>query len=656
LTDAPGTLRRDDAVRRRGTIGEGLAAVALVLVPLIAARIGASGPGTVTLNFGPGDGPYLTGFAPEYEIDDKVATHWTTYHAAVVLPIEVRGPVDLSYRFSRVFGETAEVEVSLGGRAVDRFQCRGGAVLERSAPLGLLPATAVRIGIESDSHERRDRGIKMDWLRLRLAPGARLRLVGWAAAAPAAVVALVFALHLLAGWPPRRAMLCTAPWCLAAAAGLLLDPWLIHRLLRGVPLALVLFGSAGLGVGAVLRRRGRLSAPSLRILAALGVAAFLIRGLAVNHPDFYYPDLRTHARLVGKVQAEGLGFFVSPSRAIWEHGVWRTEAHGRTYAFPYTPAFHLPFTVLPLGYDTLLLALKLTAAAISVVPIFVTWAIARRLGMSVVGAALLLAVPTYTSRLSFAFLPSLFGHAFDLALIWWLAGRMGEVRRPRTWLAGAAWVTACQLAYVSGVMNTAALVLALVVVALLRRRPLDAGALALMGLAGAAVSVALYYRDFLGMAVDVVARVAQGAARAPSRYPVRPFLLVAYERTRDFFDTVYPILAAAGLFALWRDRPEAASDGAPASTDTRRWLILGWLGAYALLLAGRARVPDVFLHGHETLLVTPLVCLASGEALSRLARRPRPGRWAAVALAAALALQGGFGQWRAIADQLGNAR
>lgn len=631
--------------------------MALVLVPLIAARVGASGPRTVTLNFGPGDGPYLAGFAPEYEIDDKVATHWTTYHAGVALPLEVRGgPVDLSYRFSRVFGETAEVEVSMGGRAVDRFQCRGGAVLERSAPLGVLPPTPVRVGIESDSHERRDRGLRMDWLRVGLGPGARMRLIGWAAAAPAAVVALVLGLHLLAGWPPLRAMLWTTPWCLAAAAGLLLDPWLTHRLLRGIPLALALLGSAGLAAGALLRRRGRLSAPSLRLLTALGVAAFLIRGLAVNHPDFYYPDLRTHARLVEKVQAEGLGFFVSPSRAIWEHGVWRTEAYGRTYAFPYTPAFHLPFTVLPLRYDTLLLALKLAAAAISVIPIFLTWALARRLGASVLGAALLVAVPTYMSRLSFAFLPALFGHAFDLALLLWLAGHLDKVRAPRTWLAGAACVAACQLAYVSGVMNTAALVLALVLVALLRRRPLDAGALALMGLAGAAVSVALYYRDFLGMALDLVPRVAQGAARAPSRYPVRPFSLVAYERTRDFFDTVYPVLAAAGLIALWRDRAASASDSPPASTETRRWLLVGWLGAYALLLAGRARVPDVFLHGHETLLVTPLVCLAAGEALSRLSRRSCAGWWSAAALIAVLALQGGYFQWLAVADQLGNAR
>ena len=161
-------------------------------------------------------------------------------------------------------------------------------------------------------------------------------------------------------------------------------------------------------------------------------------------------------------------------------------------------------------------------------------------------------VPTYTSRLSFAFLPALFGHAFDLALLYWLAEHLDSIRAPRTWIVGAGWIAACQLAYISGVMNTAALVLALVLWALVRRRPVEAGALAAMGLAAAACAVALYYRDFLGMVVDLVPRIAHGAARAPSRYPVQPFWLVAYERTRDFFDTVYPILAAAGLRLMWR--------------------------------------------------------------------------------------------------------
>ena len=638
--------------------GAALAAGALVLAPWLAARMGVAGPRTVVLDLGPGDGPYVSGFAPQYEIDDKVATHWTTYHASVALPLEVKGgPADLSYRFARVFGETAQVMVSFGGGPpVDRFACRGGAVLERKVPLGVLPPSPVQVAIESDSHERRDRGLKMDWIRLDLGAASRLRLGGWAAVAPSILVALILALRLLAGWDAPRAVVLAAPWAIAAVAGLRLDPWFTHRLVRGLPLALALLGGGALAVGLLLRRRDRLPRGALRTLAALGLAAFLLRALAVSHPGFYYPDQRTHARLVEKVREGGLDFLVSPSKYIWEHGVWRTEAYGRTYAFPYTPAFHLPFAILPLGYDTLLVAMKLAAAAVSVVPIFLTWALARRLGASTLGAALLVLIPTYTSRLSFAFLPALFGHAFDLALVLWLAGHLASIRQPRTWLVGAGWVAACQLAYVSGVMNTAALVGALVALALVRRRPAEAGALAAMGLLASAVSVAIYYRDFLGMVADVLPRVAQGAARAASRYPVQSFWVVAYERTRGFFDTVYPLLAIPGLALLFRPRGDERDDTRADLSSVRRRLLLAWLAAYALLLLGRAKVPDVFLHGHETLLVTPLVCLAAGETLSALARRSRAGRLAAAAIVVLLAVQGLDGQWQALSAQLANAR
>ena len=67
-------------------------------------------------------------------------------------------------------------------------------------------------------------------------------------------------------------------------------------------------------------------------------------------------------------------------------------------------------------------------------------------------------------------------------------------------------------------------------------------------------------------------------------------------------------------------------------------------------------MPDVFLHGHETLFVTPLVCLAAGQALATLASHGRAARAAALVLGGSLALQGLAWQWHALADQLGNAR
>jgi hypothetical protein len=627
---------------RRRTFGLLLAALALVL-PLAAAGHGARGPRRMVLNLGPGDGPYVSGFAPSYEIDDKVGTHWTTYDASVELPLAVQGGLDVSYRFARVLPQTAVVDVAVNGQPADSFVCRGGVYQLRTARLPAAGGAPLRLDFRVDSHDRRNMGLKMDWVAVSADPGAHVRLAGAAVFVPVLLVALVLSLHGLAGWDLLRAAALTFPWSAAAAVALLSDPWLVHRLLRGLPLALVLFGLAGVALGRWLQARGRAEAGAVRAVAALGIAAFLLRALAVNHPDFYYPDLRTHARLVEVLREAGLDFFVTPSRYIWEHGVWRTEAYGKTYAFPYTPAFHLPFAALGLGYDTLITAMKLTGAALSVAPLAFVWALARRWGASPAGAALMLFVPTYTSRLSFAFLPSLFGHAVDMAFLYWLAGHLERLREPRAWVQGAALVAACQLAYVSGVVNISLLVGLLALLALRLAPPPrlpHAAAVLGLGLVGALVSVILYYRDFLGMALDLGAR----AGGSASRYPVQSFSAVAFARTRDFFGFVYPVLAAAGVALLWR------------GDARRRWLLAGWLLAYAALLLGRAKVPDVFLHGHETLLLTPLVCLAAGHALARLAARSAVERGVAVAAALGLAVQGLVWQWRALWDQLGNAR
>jgi hypothetical protein len=86
----------------------------------------------VVFQLGPNDHRYLEGFAPHYEVENgAVGTRWTTYHARIDLPLVLEGPAEVSYRFSRVFGETAEAEVRLGESTIDRFTARGGAAPAR---------------------------------------------------------------------------------------------------------------------------------------------------------------------------------------------------------------------------------------------------------------------------------------------------------------------------------------------------------------------------------------------------------------------------------------------------------------------------------------------------------------------------------------------
>jgi hypothetical protein len=538
--------------------------------------------------------------------------------------------------------------VSMEGTVVDSFSpLRRARVREVALPFSARPRRA-EVHLQVPEAREDGRGVMLEWVAWGVPRGGRVTLTGRSRFVAPFLVALVFLLLRWAGWVPARAALLASPLALLGGFGLLRDPWLVHRLLTGVVELTAVAGGLGVGLGHGLRRRGRLAPESLRMLAALALAALVGRALALNHPDFYYPDLRTHARLVEKVAEQGLGFFLEPRNAILEHGVWRVTAYGRSHAFPYSPAFHLPFVPLGLPYDTLLTAMKLYAVALSVVPLVLVWALARRLGISALGAGLMLVIPTYTSRLSFAFMPALFGHAVDMAFLLWLVARADRLGERSVLVRGAVWVAACQLAYVSGVVNISLLVAALALTCSWERRG-QAGAwrigigLLLMGLAGSLVSVALYYRDFLGVVFDILPRaLGAGGGGGESHYPIQGFFATAWRRTLDFFGSVYPLLAAYGLVRILR-------------AGRARAVVLAWLLSYGLLLLGRAKVPDVFLHGHETTFVTPLVCLAAGEALAVLWRSGRAGRGAAATLLGLLTLLGLHAQWQAVAAQLGNA-
>jgi hypothetical protein len=625
--------------RRWGLIACGT----LAALPALAALLGGRVPGTVELNLGPGDAPYVSGFTPEYEIDDRVATHWTSYVAQVELPLRVEGALAVAYRFARVLPETAQVEVLLDGRTIDRFESRGGIFAVRRVDVGHVPSAALSLAFRVDSHDRRNLGLKLDWVRFESGPGGRARLQGRARWQAALVVALLVFLLRWAGWGAGHAALLALPVSAAASLGLLASPWLLHRLLAGVPVSLALLGAALVGGGRALVARGWSAVESLRLACALGILAFLLRAAAVNHPGFYHPDLRSHARFAQGLREMGPRGLASPRELVLEHGVWKTERRGRQVVFPYSPAFHAPFALSPLGYDDMLLAMKLGGAMLSIVPLVVVFALARDLEASRLGAVLMVLVPTYTSRLSFAFLPALFGHAIDTAFILWLSRRLERVLSRPVWLAGTAFVALCQLAYISGVLNTGVLLVSLAAMLVmpigLRIDPMRALAVLGMGALGSLLSLLAFYRHFLSAVPGLLQAPSPGAVPV---YPTQSFWAVALARTHDFFDGVLPALAVVGLIALVR-------------RGRSRALLLGWTLAYLLLLLGRAKLPEVFLHGHETLLFTPLLCLAAGEALSLLGRRGGWGRAAAIALLALVAAQGLAAQWRAVARQLANA-
>lgn len=614
----------------------------LAALPTVAAWTGGGAGRPIRLNLGPGDGPYVSGFTPAWEFEDGVSTHWTTYDARVRLPLEVRGGATVRYRFSRVLPETAVVEAVASGAVLDRFECRGGAVLEREVRLS--GAAPLALAFRVDSHDRRNLGLRLDWIDWVPEANAVFRLQGGARGRGGLTIALIFLLLVAAGWNRGPASGAAAGLAVAAAVACRWDPWLFHRLLTGIPETLALAGGTGVALGVWLKRRGTASPDAVRSLTALALAAFLLRALPLNHPDFYYPDIHSHARFAQGLAEMGPGAFLDPVRFVREHGIWKTEYFESELVFPYSPAFHALFAWWPLSYDGLSTAMKLGAALLTLVPLVLTWRLAGAFGASPLAATVLMAaIPTYATRLGFAFFPALFGHAVDMAAFTWLAARTRNPWSPPAFAAAALAVAAAQLAYVSGVMNISLFMggcaLAEAAVGRGPDRHRRGGLILAVGLAGSGIAVLLYYRSFLLHAFDLLPRLAAGGG--DGRYPVRGVVEVALERTIGFFGFVLPVMAILALPALLRGPGRA--------------MILAWGATYAVLLAGRARVPDVFLHGHETLFLTPLACLAAGHGLVLLNERGSWGKPASWAFGGWLVLEGLWRGWWGIASHFGRA-
>ena len=631
----------------RGWTSALLLLAALVGLPAAAALRGARGPATLRLNLGPGDSHYVSGFAPEYEVNDGEGRHWSRGQAAVHLPLVVQGgPNVVRLRFgpppmSR--SDSAEVRLTLGRAAVDHFVVPGGGMQEHLSEVSLSGAVPLDLGIEVAWPGTDALGLWLDFIDFGVPSGGVTALSGGARWRAGVTVGIVFLALLATGCPRRRAVLLTGPLSLAAAVALLRDPWLVHGLLRGVPEALVLYAGGLSLVVLVLRRRHPESRGDIALVAALMLAGFVLRGLALNTPGYYYPDLRSHARLALAIREAGLAFAADPVTTVARVGLWQNPLGGRVVTFPYAPGFHLPLAASGLPFDDLLTAEKLLGAAASTLPIAFLFLLARKTGASPLGAALLLVAPIYGRHLAVAFLPALFGHAWDVGLIAWLQTRKERLTAVPVWIATAVLVCACQLAYVSAVTLIPALVL---VLALLiaggpwpRRWPL---ALALLGAGafGSLLSVLAYYRHFLGPILEAL----PGLGRSPGRgEKLAGFLEVAVHTTGASFAPLLLALAFVGLVLLLR-------------REASRPILAAWLLAYFLLLAGRTLAPNLFQFQHEALFVAPLVFLAAGETVTWLWVR---GRWARGGAAALVLLLLGLGlreQGQALLDQLRHAR
>ncbi len=623
---------------------------------VLVAALAAFGLSTrrVELNFGPGDTPFVSGFQPDSDIENKVGWHWTTYQARVDLPFQAASSdLEVNLRYARMFGEEAVVEVSVGGVPTETFRTRGGEIRT-----SVLHAKGVRgpveIAIKTDSHERRNMGLRLDRLFVLASSGSPLRLRPRAAMVPVAATALLFAALLVLGAPPSAAgglALIAALAFAAMASANLFQAW---RQTSLAPQMLIISAPVLLAARRWMEGRMSIERRTATILVSFALLTMLLRLSLVCHPDFYYPDLLTHTRVADAIRNEGPSFLLHPAEALNAQGAWTKPVLGRVSSLPYAIVFHAPFAILASGFDLSIdqieTAMKAGSTLVSVLPVILGAALAARLSLPPLAALLLSVIPTYTSRLSFGLLPALLGHVFDLVALLALAIALSAdgLKSRRSMLGVAGALLAGHLAYTSSVVNESvfAAMLALLWLAKGRRGAAVSVRIGFAEAAAALCAFVLYYRHFVGDVVGLAGRIlgsGNGAgAPASSVYPIETFWSLLSERTETFFGWPWMVLALLGLGLA----------GAPA---LRSRILPAWVLAYLALILLRARIPDVFRYGHETLFLTPLVALLAGTALVLCYRRGGVLRLASVGSGLLLCAVSFQEQWLSVSDQLRNA-
>jgi len=584
----------------------------------------------VVFQLGPNDHRYLEGFAPHYEVEKgTIGTRWTTYHARIDLPLVLEGAAEVSFRFSRVFGETAEAEVRLGESTIDRFTARGGAVETRRVRLPPLSPSPLSVGFDVDSHEKRNLGLKLDWVAVAPGPEARLRLDSKPRLLTTLLAGFLFALFRFGGLGFASALASTLVYLGAVGAILHHDVFGLAHVAAELSVPLVVLSTAS-----ALYLRWK---PKGALVLPVFVAAYLLRGYGLFHPETFYGDV-ANARDYVEVFRETTGSLAErgvETQRRTNVGYPRTVA-GKDYAFPYSPLYFLPFGLArtPGGIEDSVRHGGLAASTLEILPIFWLASTAFSPSAGVLASFLWIFSPPVFSRLLLALHATLVGSLLDVLAIAAVLALSFE-RRSR-WRLGVAFGSALAsfLAYTSSLFSLGAFFL---FESLLERR-LGLKLLGVAALAGSLTVTWLYWPFLLAFFREILPALASGLP-APAGDAAAAPVRTALSRIPLFYGFVYPPLALAGFYVARR------------RADARVLRVLAaWGLAFLLMVALRAFGGGVFKDIKEIELAAPLVAILSGGILVALGRRGRTGLFAAAALTAGLALFG-LARYRTYVDR-----
>jgi len=594
----------------------------LALLSAGALLLAFQAPGDIFLDFGPNDARYLSGFREDFEIDEPTLIHWSKDRARVRLPFYVRSPYEVTLRFKRHIEKPAEVRLFLDGQAVETFTApRQDFAVRRFRSPGAA-GSVFELGLVSSSEDPRPLGLALDWMAVRPSNGflsviptapAFLALLSW--------VAAFYFLPRALGLGERVSLAFGGAAAVAlVAAALVHKLWPVHVSMtlglraHAVTFLLALFYSWR------RKRKGSFFAEPLARWAVLIVCAGMaLRLFALFHPDFYYPDVRTHSKFVSLIWTEGLsGFLSNHIENQHRHLLGLQYVSGRWVAFPYPPLLYLsiyPLSLLKLPVEDWM---KLVPAALLAVEALVLFAIGGKLGLG--PRASMLAVVLHASarvlafRLAVASYAALFGHFWDMLALLYVALFLERLHRP-LYGAGLGLLTAISILSYAGSVLTLGIFVPFLCLALWfsrQARPSFPTLTALAGwpLAGALAAAWLFYLGYvpelLGSSSGSEAASGGSGLSALVEPRITPYaaLAMAFHRLRLFYGWPYALTGAALLARFfWRRGKEVHPLALPlAVAASSTYLGMNFLRA-------GLGATHIFQFSKDDLVILPVVAL-----------------------------------------------
>jgi hypothetical protein len=608
---------------------------AVLLAAAFALGLAFQAPTSLFVDLGPNDGPYVSDFRSEFEIDGDDLIHWSQRQGRITLPFHAGpGPVSISFRYKRHTELPAEMRVFLGVEPIDRFMAGPGDFVVRTIEVDASAATRLDLTFSAVSSEPRPLGLAFDWLSVRAAPFRTPILPTFEALVAVLVfIGAIYVLPRFMGFSRRASAAIAGAGVLLlifAASGNKLFP--IH-VATSLGWRFPLFSAA---VVAFARFRGRrpssaFSRPEARFALLAFFLGTTLRLAGLFHPEYFYPDVRTHSKFVSLIWTEGSEGFFDAFIENQERHLLGLELVGDSWVpMPYPPLLYFlvyPFSRLQLPVEDWM---KLIPTFVIGIESLFCFALAVRLGaparLGAVAAAFHATAPMVAFRLVRAFYPGVVGHFLDFLVGIYLAYSFEKLQKSRAALALLALATVALVSYSGSPLALGFFLPSFAAVLALRPKAREDRARALNVLVAAALAATIAFSVFYVQYVPVLlsATGEGGGTLVDSRFTPFAAVQTAFDRLMRWYGPIFTALFGLGLFASRKFFPERPS-GELATAVVATFLGLN------LVRAGLGDT-TAFESTKDEMLLLPLAALV----LAGLAERGLSGsRWKR-ALAAAL--------------------